>query len=214
MSSPLDTVSSSAPPQPYRILVAVAFDATGDCALREGVSLATQRRGSELHVVHAVADISLREAAETPTAPEERLTQAPAALRARIEALWQQEGAIEVIGHFRWGQAADTILEVAAEIDADLLVLGTHQRSGLQKILLGSVGAHVLPRAHCPVLFAMPKDSVARSERIEPPCPDCVQARAQSAKARMWCERHSRHYMAPHVYVPSDRPRESVMTTY
>lgn len=214
MSSPLSPIASSAPPEPYKILVAVAFDATGDSALREGMSLAAQRRGSQLHVVHVVVDAALLGSEDALVGMGQGLEQAPAALRARIEALWQEEGAIEVIGHVRPGNPGDTILRVAAEIDADLLVLGTHHRGGIQKLLVGSVGAHVLARAHCPVLIAMPKDAVARKERIEPACSDCLKARAASGNQTLWCERHSKPYVRPHVYVPHDSQRDSLMPTY
>ena len=214
MSSPLSPITSSAPPAPYKILVAVAFDATGDSALREGMSLAAARRGSELHVVHVVTDLGMLGSEDALLGMEQGLEQAPGALRKRIEALWQEEGAIEVTGHIRPGYPGDTILRVAAEIDADLLVLGTHHRGGIQKLLVGSVGGYVLARAHCPVLIAMPKDTITRNERIEPPCPDCLQIRAESANQKMWCERHSKPSMRPHVYVPHDSQRDSMMPTY
>lgn len=52
----------------------------------------------------------------------------------------------------RPGQAAHVILEVAEEFSADLIVMGTHGRSGLSHMLLGSVTEKVMRRAACPVL--------------------------------------------------------------
>jgi nucleotide-binding universal stress UspA family protein len=46
----------------------------------------------------------------------------------------------------------DEIRRVADEIRCDLIVLGTHGRTGLGRLLLGSVAEHVLRRAKCPVL--------------------------------------------------------------
>jgi nucleotide-binding universal stress UspA family protein len=54
------------------------------------------------------------------------------------------------------------ILELAAEIDADLLVVGTDRHTLLRKFILGSVAESVLREAHCPVLVAMPKDYLTR----------------------------------------------------
>jgi nucleotide-binding universal stress UspA family protein len=48
--------------------------------------------------------------------------------------------------------AGDEILRVAAEAGCDLIVLGTHGRSGVGKLLLGSVAEQVVRRAPCPVL--------------------------------------------------------------
>jgi nucleotide-binding universal stress UspA family protein len=52
----------------------------------------------------------------------------------------------------REGGAAAEILEQARDIDADLIVMGTHGRSGVDRLLLGSVTERVLRKAACPVL--------------------------------------------------------------
>ena len=46
-----------------------------------------------------------------------------------------------------------TILEVAGSVDADLIVMGSHGRKGLEKLVLGSVAAQVLSHAHLPVMI-------------------------------------------------------------
>lgn len=50
------------------------------------------------------------------------------------------------------GEAATEILRIAEKDKADLIVLGTHGRSGLERVLIGSVAEDVLRRAQCPVL--------------------------------------------------------------
>jgi len=52
----------------------------------------------------------------------------------------------------RDGPAPGTILEVADEFGADLIVMGTHGRTGLSRMLMGSVAEMVMRRARCPVL--------------------------------------------------------------
>ena len=52
----------------------------------------------------------------------------------------------------REGYAAAAILEQAASMKADLLVIGTHGRSGFERLALGSVAEKVLRKANCPVL--------------------------------------------------------------
>jgi nucleotide-binding universal stress UspA family protein len=56
----------------------------------------------------------------------------------------------------RQGNAAGQILEQAATMPADLLVIGTHGRSGVERLLLGSVAEKVLRKASCPVM-AVPR---------------------------------------------------------
>ena len=50
------------------------------------------------------------------------------------------------------GPPADTIVRVAQKRDADLIVMGTHKRSGLQHVLLGGIAEKVIRLAPCPVL--------------------------------------------------------------
>ena len=50
------------------------------------------------------------------------------------------------------GQPADAIIRFAHERDVDLIVMGTHGRSGLQHVFLGSVAEKVVRHASCPVL--------------------------------------------------------------
>jgi nucleotide-binding universal stress UspA family protein len=50
------------------------------------------------------------------------------------------------------GHPADTIVRVAQERGADLIVMSTHGRTGLQHVVLGSVAEKVVRLAPCPVL--------------------------------------------------------------
>jgi nucleotide-binding universal stress UspA family protein len=50
------------------------------------------------------------------------------------------------------GDAVQGILDCAKEVKADLIVLGTHGRTGLGRLLMGSVAEQVLRKAACPVL--------------------------------------------------------------
>lgn len=50
------------------------------------------------------------------------------------------------------GDPAVSILQVAEETACDLIVMGTHGRTGLKRVLMGSVAEHVMRSAPCPVL--------------------------------------------------------------
>jgi len=52
----------------------------------------------------------------------------------------------------REGEAAATILQLAEEVKADLIVMGTHGRTGLGRLAIGSVAEDVLRKAFCPVV--------------------------------------------------------------
>jgi len=64
-----------------------------------------------------------------------------------------------------------TIIEVAESVDANVIVIGTHGRRGLDRFLFGSVAAHVVRHASTSVLVVRPMDFV-RGEKVpavEPP---------------------------------------------
>jgi nucleotide-binding universal stress UspA family protein len=77
-----------------------------------------------------------------------------AAAEARLEevAAGLREQGIEVETMSREGYPAEVIVEEAERLGADLIAMGTHGRSGLGHLLLGSTAERVVPRAPCPVL--------------------------------------------------------------
>jgi nucleotide-binding universal stress UspA family protein len=56
----------------------------------------------------------------------------------------------------REGKPADQILATAREWEADVIVIGTHGRSGVSRLLLGSTAESVVRHATCPVLVIKP----------------------------------------------------------
>jgi nucleotide-binding universal stress UspA family protein len=197
---------------PYVILSALVFDETGDCALHEAVRLTGQLPGSELHIVHVMPDLG-RVSGDHASALRIELERAPKLLEERVMSACAGT-TLEVRGHIRHGDPVELILHTAAAIDADVLVIGSHRRRGMEKLVLGSVAERVLQEAQCSVLTALPK-SWQKTQRVEPeaPCPDCVDARKATGDPAVWCERHSRSRVRPHVYSPSDRPAPSVVWT-
>src|SRR4030095_12410676 len=73
--------------------------------------------------------------------------------------------------HIRLGDPATQIHQVAVDVDADWIVVGTHAPKGLEKLILGSVSEALIRTARLPVLVARPKDlhGIERTETIEPP---------------------------------------------
>jgi nucleotide-binding universal stress UspA family protein len=75
---------------------------------------------------------------------------------------------ISVETRLEHGDAAEEILRVAEEVGCDLIVMGTHGRSGLGRLLMGSVAEAVLRRARCPVLTVKSPAAVPSSGSGEP----------------------------------------------
>src|SRR5262249_21912950 len=65
------------------------------------------------------------------------------------------------------GSAAEEILQYAAETRVDLIVMGTHGRTGLKRLLMGSVAEKVLRGAPCSVLVVKMPKPVPAAEKSE-----------------------------------------------
>lgn len=161
-----------------RIVVGVDLSETGDHALREAMRLCRRLPGSELHATYVLfAEPGLHDASQLSRL-ERLLSERLEALQAHVTKTCQPEQAAgsftqETVFHVRIGEAAHGLHQVAVDIDADLIVVGTHARRGVGKLLLGSVAESLIQTAHVPVLVARPKDfaGLSRSERPDAPRP-------------------------------------------
>ena len=68
------------------------------------------------------------------------------------------------------GDAGTEILRTAKEISSDIIVMGSHGRTGLSRLLMGSVAEAVSRKAHCPVLTVKhPFPETSSGEPAAPP---------------------------------------------
>ncbi|HEX9795039.1 MAG TPA: universal stress protein [Planctomycetota bacterium] len=99
--------------------------------------------GAELHVVHALADaLDPRLDFLTEEFAAKVLKEAQDELQAMSSAMGDGTAALVSV-EVRRGVAVDVVLEDIKRIKADLLVLGTHGRTGLERLALGSVAEHL-----------------------------------------------------------------------
>jgi nucleotide-binding universal stress UspA family protein len=73
-------------------------------------------------------------------------------LRAKLNELARRESKVQVEDQLVEGDAAIEILRLAEDTKCDLIVMGTHGRTGLGRLLMGSVAEQVVRKARCPVL--------------------------------------------------------------
>lgn len=71
----------------------------------------------------------------------------------QLERVFPLDANIPVRRHTVVGAPVDEIARLATECNADLIVMGTHGRSGFSRLLMGSVAEGVLRTVACPVLF-------------------------------------------------------------
>lgn len=139
-------------------LVPHDFSADADAALETAVELA-RRLGAELHLLHAYQQpldvLSPYGVAIPPNVgPELR-----AAAQRRLDEIAKEISGLRIHVHAVEGPPALVIPEQAREIGADLVVMGTHGRSGLRHLLLGSVAERTVRSAPCPVLTVKAPES-------------------------------------------------------
>jgi len=136
-----------------RIVVPTDFsscaDAAWDIALR-----AARGFGAEVILVHVVVDIPRFAEGATGTDLRDTLDGARRWAERELEqrVLAARASGLSARGLVRTGEPGREILDVAAGEGADLVVIGTHGRGGLERALLGSVADGVIRQAPCPVL--------------------------------------------------------------
>ena len=139
------------------ILVPTDGSPTADRALREALDLASEI-GATLHVLYVVDTSAAGWAAigdeefgvEVNQGLEYLRKEGEEATAEAIEAA--REAGVEVVTAIDDGTPYRGILEYAEEQDIDLLVMGTHGRTGLDRYLLGSTTERVVRRSPVPVL--------------------------------------------------------------
>jgi nucleotide-binding universal stress UspA family protein len=108
--------------------------------------------GAHLTVMHVVPPGTIELIALTQLGTEENTGSVRETFWADLRKIRATDSAIRVEHRLEDGDPAAEILGVAQEIHADLIVMGTHGRTGLGRILMGSVAEQVVRQAVCPVL--------------------------------------------------------------
>jgi nucleotide-binding universal stress UspA family protein len=139
---------------PLKVLVPVDFSEPSRMAMAWAFDYA-QRADCELHLLHVVEttadplELETEFRAITRAAEEELSGMAPSeAARIRIGKLHR---------HTATGKPADEIVEVARRLGAELVVMGTHGRTGVRRALIGSVAEETMRRAPCTVVCVKPQ---------------------------------------------------------
>jgi len=135
-----------------QILVPTDFSNGSRLAVDYGIELA-RRLGASVHLLHIVEDPSVAglftEAyIDMALIRKERRCDA----RHRMNGLLSQLRAPHITDEIASGHVAETIAGIAADRGVDLIVMGTHGRTGLAHVLVGSVAEQVIRIAGCPVL--------------------------------------------------------------
>jgi nucleotide-binding universal stress UspA family protein len=208
--------------EPYIVLVGMDFSELADKALAEAFELAAYRENAEIHVVSIVSPPS-----PTPTldgdfaglgyaqpsdgdplagVAEKLCVHVQAQLEALVAQVAERGGKVSgrIVSHVRMDTPGIGIAQLASDLKAKLIVLGTHGRRGLARMLMGSVAETTVRHARCPVLV-VPSDEQPVEVQIEPPCSECLVARAVPNSHELWCAQHRERHGRRHTYHQSAR---------
>lgn len=147
-----------------KILIALDYEPTAQKVAETGYSLAKSMNAGVvlLHIIDEVNYYSAVEyspimgfsgfsSAVTPNLIE--IEQVKEASKQYLEKSKEHLGDKTIQTIVEEGDPADLILKTATDLHADIIVVGTHSRRGLEKILMGSVAEKVLHRASIPVFI-------------------------------------------------------------
>jgi nucleotide-binding universal stress UspA family protein len=140
-----------------RVLHPTDFSKASNAAFARSLAEARASR-AELVLVHVLAPVmpiaGAGEAYVTPSVCEQMNATARAWARKQLDRLVARARAAKVRarGMLLEGVAHDQIVRAARREQADMMVMGTHGRTGIARFFLGSVAARVAAMAPCPVL--------------------------------------------------------------
>lgn len=144
--------------KPVQVVVAYDFSPSAEAALARAVEVAARAPQHVLHVIAALEQhagfgtlhtVTYETAEQVQTTIGERIQQAFAGRPTSAE--------VQFFVHARIGRPAEEILELAREVGADMIFIGSHGKTGLERMLLGSTSERVVREALCPVMVVRPK---------------------------------------------------------
>jgi nucleotide-binding universal stress UspA family protein len=201
--------------KPRKILCATDFSAGSDAALRSATALA-QHFDAHLSLLHVIPfDLKLAVNFESPEEAEEHaLCEALRELKAFAEKYTAGSFSIQYL--VRVGDAETEIINAARDEEADLLVLGSHGRSGWRAVVFGSVTESVLRHSELPV-FTVPanpsKSSGTGTQITRILCPTDFSPPSTEAlrKAAEWCREFQAELYVLHV-MPFSEPALGIIS--
>jgi nucleotide-binding universal stress UspA family protein len=155
----------------HKILVPVDFSAYASHALRTGSELA-RRFGSSVTILHVHDPLPYAFPGDLQPISQEQQTQLRAQIDREMAAMRVRAGTAGASGVETLvveGSPGEEIARCAERGGFDLIVIGTHGRRGLQRLVLGSVAERVVRLAPCPVLTVRASEEELKKEKVWPP---------------------------------------------
>lgn len=134
-----------------KILVGSDFSSYSERALDYALNFA-EKFGAEILLIHVIESFNYSVTDSMTVVGHEKALSVTAAALLENQMKRLNNLAINLESHLTHGSPYQEIIKKAEEDEVDLIVLGTHGRSGMEHLLLGSVAERVVRTASCPVL--------------------------------------------------------------
>jgi nucleotide-binding universal stress UspA family protein len=131
-----------------RVVVPTDFSDESIAAIDTALEIAAD--ASAIHVIHVLPDLVVIEpsVAWATISDEDRVEATERQLRSALDGERYRDVNLKVLV----GDPGHSIADYAQDVKAELIVLPSHGRTGLKRMLIGSVAERVVRLAHCPVL--------------------------------------------------------------
>lgn len=131
-------------------LVVVPYDFSDDARSAIDTALQLVSSPAEVRVVYAMQDLSPLEMGEMWTSVDDQVRRDHAlkAMREKLDDPRYSQVMLDVV----FGDPGHAVTHYASDVKADLIVLSSHGRTGIGRLLIGSVAERIVRYAHCPVL--------------------------------------------------------------
>lgn len=150
-----------------KVLIGVDYNPRSEKVIKEGYALAT-KLGAEVCLIHVLADVSYYgvnyptfmgyEGYNEMQVDLNVISELREVAKKFLQTAAEHLDDPKVTTHLAEGPTSSVILKYAHEWNADMLVLGTHSHSVLEKVLMGTTASHILERTKIPVYMIPVKD--------------------------------------------------------
>ncbi|HEY3234804.1 MAG TPA: universal stress protein [Polyangiaceae bacterium] len=143
--------------EPKAILVAVDASAGAPRLVSAAARLSRSLPQAVLHVAHVFRTGRLdRARAGAPVPASDAMDEAKEYLESQVRSA-RRQCRNDALGHFVVGDPTRELLKLCTELKVDLLVVGTHDHFGFERLLLGSIAERLVRDAGCSVLVVRPR---------------------------------------------------------
>lgn len=156
MEAEQGTPLHNSPSDPRVVLIAVDASGNAPMVVNTGARLVRSLPEAAVHIVHVFRTSRFdRARAGSPAPPTDAIEDAKEHVDYHVRSA-RKVCRNEVRGHFLVGDPVAEVVKLAGDLRTDLLVLGTHDHTGLERFLLGSIAETLMRQVRCSVFVVRP----------------------------------------------------------